>query len=221
MRRRGQDNEASRQVKVHTGQRPFDHFKLPKKSVKYLFIPKEFYTYYSYTVKLNLLSFTPPWLSQSQTDTFHYCIWIPRHKHLAFPEMLQLTPFLNVKVTITLQSPPSGMASLSMQNLSPVPGSSGSSLHTRPGQQGGSRMEARTGSEEAHMWKPAVWQPGSPDVTRSSHVTYLLHQQRVREIGAWVMLGNSFWCGRWGLLFDVSQMNNYVLYGVAILKCHG
>ena len=60
LRRRGQDNEASRQVKVHTGQRPFDHFKLPKKSVKYLFIPKEFYTYYSYTVKLNLLSFTPP-----------------------------------------------------------------------------------------------------------------------------------------------------------------
>ena len=60
---------------------------------------------------------------------------------------------------LTLQSPPRAMGSVSMQNMSPV-GFSGSSLHTNPLQQGFRGIPARAGSEEAHMWLPAVWQPG-------------------------------------------------------------
>ena len=62
-------------------------------------------------------------------------------------------------MSLTLQSPPRAMGSVSMQNMSPV-GFSGSSLHTNPLQQGFRGIPARAGSDEAHMWLPAVWQPG-------------------------------------------------------------
>ena len=66
-------------------------------------------------------------------------------------------------MSLTLQSPPRAMGSVSMQNMSPV-GFSGSSLHTNPLQQGFRGIPARAGSDEAHMWLPAVWQPGGTKV---------------------------------------------------------